>query len=176
MGLTWLFPAITSLLHPSVLCGGSWPGRFSGSGVPSRGICLGRLCLICSSTVILKRLRRRSVSARRLLSLSRPLPRRSLDPPRRTGVARRALLFRTGPLMGNPLLLQLSQLPKLLRLLLYLLQLLPLLSRSQKTGPLRLRPVTGLHSRDLLLERLTPGEDPTSGRVEALYFVMLCLE
>merc|ERR1719481_1579010 len=135
-----------------------------------------RLCLICSSTVILKRLRRRSVSARRLLSLSRLLPRNSLAPPRRTGVARRALLSRTGPLMANPWLLQLYPLPKLLQLLPYLLQLLPPLSRLQKTGPLRLRPVTGQHSRDLLLERPTPGEDPTSGRVDALYFVMLCLE
>merc|ERR1712098_678110 len=127
-------------------------------------------------TVILKRLRRRSVSGRRLPSPSRLLPRSSLGLPRRTGVARRALPFRTGPLMANPWLLQLSQLPKLLQLLLYLLQLLPPLSKSQKTGPLRLGPVTGLHSRDLLLERPTPGEDPTSGRVEALYFVMLCLE
>merc|ERR1712098_691479 len=176
MGLTWLFPATTSLLHPSGSCGGSWPGRFSGSGVPSRGICLGRLCLICSSTVILKRLRRRSVSARRLQSPSRLLPRSSLDPPRRTGVARRALPFRTGPLMVNLSLLQLSKLPKLLQLPLYLLQLLPPLSKSQKTGPLRLRLVTGPHSLDLLLERPTPGEDPTSGRVEAIYFVMLCLE
>merc|ERR1711879_837378 len=91
------------------------------------------------------------------------------DPPRRTGVARRALLSRTGPLMANPWL-QLFPLPKLLQLLPYLLQLLPPLSRSLKTGPLRLRPVIGLHSRDLLLERPTPGEDPTSGRVEALYF------
>merc|ERR1712025_747072 len=131
---------------------------------------------ICSSTVILKRLRRRSVSARRLPSPSRLLPRSSLDPPRRTGVVRRALPSRTGPLMANPWLLLLSQLPKLLQLPLYLLQLLPPLSRSLKTGPLRLRPVIGLHSRDLPLERLTPGEDPTSGRVEALYFVMLCLE
>merc|ERR1712098_405329 len=94
------------------------------------------------------------------------------DPPRRTGVARRALLFRTGPLMVNPWQPQPSPLLKQLQLLLYLLQLLPPLSRSQKTGPLRLRPVTGLHSRDLLLERQTPGEDPTSGRVEALYFVI----
>merc|ERR1712203_1050364 len=99
--------------------------------------------------------------------------------PRRTGVVRRPLLYKIGPLTDSlpqlllqlplqlPLLLLLQQLPQLQ----VYQHLLLLLSRLPMTGPLRLRPVTGQHS---LQGMQTPGAGLASGEVVLLPHVVTC--
>merc|ERR1711988_1562586 len=56
------------------LCGGFWPERFSVSVDLSLGNYPGTLCLICSSTVTLKRPKRRNKPAKRPLLRPKMLP------------------------------------------------------------------------------------------------------
>merc|ERR1712241_268086 len=74
----WTLPfhATTRVNNPLVLCGGCWPVRSFVWEEPSPGTTHGRSCLISSSTVILKRLRRmrkrpRKEQRKKFLPLSR---------------------------------------------------------------------------------------------------------
>merc|ERR1712128_231941 len=125
---------------------------------PSPGTCPGRSCQICSSTETQRRLKRKKGRRQRLLLRARCPPRDlTLLPQTRLRTGVQMLPSLTGLLMDSLLL------PLLLQLLLLHLQLL--LSKLQKTGLLRLRPVTGQLPQLLLLNKLLPppGEVPASG-------------